>query len=183
MRTAATLRASIWILLSLTAATAQSPASRIAGAAKTFLSTLDAKQRQSVSFAFDDEKQRAHWSNLPNRMVSRAGLSMGELSAPQRSAAMSLLSSVLSRRGYQKVQEIMQADEVLKTNERNNPMFGQDLYFISILGTPSEKDPWMLQFGGHHLGVNVTIAGEKGILTPTLTGAQPALYTMNGKTV
>jgi hypothetical protein len=41
----------------------------------------------------------------------------------------------------------------------------------------------MLQFGGHHLALNVTIAGEQGILTPTLTGAQPALYTVNGKTV
>ncbi len=62
-------------------------------------------------------------------------------------------------------------------------MFGGDLDFISILGTPSEKTPWMLQFGGHHLALNITIAGERGILTPTLTGAQPALYTLNGKTV
>ncbi len=41
----------------------------------------------------------------------------------------------------------------------------------------------MLQFGGHHLALNVTIDGERGILTPTLTGAQPALYTSNGQTV
>jgi len=41
----------------------------------------------------------------------------------------------------------------------------------------------MLQFGGHHLALNITIAGEHGVLTPTLTGAQPALYTSNGKTV
>jgi hypothetical protein len=41
----------------------------------------------------------------------------------------------------------------------------------------------MLQFGGHHLGLNITIAGDQGILTPTLTGAQPALFTSNGKTV
>ncbi len=41
----------------------------------------------------------------------------------------------------------------------------------------------MLQFGGHHLALNITIDGERGILTPTLTGAQPSLYTLNGKTV
>ena len=75
----------------------------------------------------------------------------------------------------------MDADEILKNNERNNPMFGKDLYYISILGTPSEKDPWMLQFGGHHLALNITIAGEHGVLTPTLTGAQPALYTSTAK--
>ena len=29
----------------------------------------------------------------------------------------------------------------------------------------------MLEFGGHHLALNLTIAGERGVLTPTLTGA------------
>jgi hypothetical protein len=108
---------------------------------------------------------------------------MGELNGSQRSAALALVSSALSRRGFEKVQQIVEGDEVLKSNERNNPMFGKDLFFISILGTPSEKDPWMLQFGGHHLALNITIAGASGILTPSLTAAQPALYTLNGKTV
>ena len=108
---------------------------------------------------------------------------MGELSTVQRSAALNLLSSALSRRGFEKVQQIVEGDEMLKRNERNNPMFGKDIFYISILGTPSEKAPWILQFGGHHLALNLTIAGEHGVLTPTLTGAQPALYTVDGKTV
>src|ERR1700761_3139156 len=62
-------------------------------------------------------------------------------------------------------------------------LFGSDLYFISFLGTPSTTQPWMLQFGGHHLALNITIAGSRGVLTPTLTGAQPALFKLNGKTV
>ncbi len=62
-------------------------------------------------------------------------------------------------------------------------LFGSDLYFISFLGTPSATEPWMLQFGGHHLALNVTVAGNKGVLTPTLTGAQPALFKLNGKTI
>ncbi len=41
----------------------------------------------------------------------------------------------------------------------------------------------MLQFGGHHLALNITISGARGILTPTLTGAQPALFTQDGKTI
>jgi hypothetical protein len=136
-----------------------------------------------VLFGFDDEQQRVRWSNLPVRMVPRAGLSMGGLNPTQRSAALALVSSALSRTGFEKVEQIMEADGVLKKNEGNNPMFGKDLYYISILGTPSEKDPWMLQFGGHHLALNITVAGERGVLTPSLIGAQPALYTMNGKTV
>jgi Protein of unknown function (DUF3500) len=173
--------AAIW--LSVTAATAQTATSRIVSAANTFLSTLDEKQRQSVMFAFDDDKQRARWSNLPVSFVPRGGVSLKELNTAQRSAALALVSSALSRRGFEKVQEIMEGDEVNKINEGNNPIFGKDLYYISILGKPSEKDAWMLQFGGHHLALNITIAGERGVLTPTLTGAQPALYTIGGKTV
>ena len=41
----------------------------------------------------------------------------------------------------------------------------------------------MLQFGGHHLALNISIDGERGILTPSLTAAQPALYTVNGNTI
>jgi hypothetical protein len=162
---------------------AQTAGARAAAAADKFLSTLDAPQRQKVLFAFDDDRQRVRWSNLPVTIVPRAGLSMGELNATQRSAALALVASVLSRRGFEKVRQIMEGDERLKADSGGKPMFGKDLYFISILGTPSENTPWMLQFGGHHLAVNVTIAGERGILTPTLTGAQPALYTVNGTTV
>jgi len=171
------------ICSSVTAATAQTATSRIVSAANTFLSTLNEKQRQGMVFAFDDEKQRANWSNFPTSFVPRAGVSLKELNAAQRSAALVLVSSALSRRGFEKVEQIMEGDEVNKVKEGNNPIFGKDLYFISILGKPSEKDPWILQFGGHHLALNITIAGERGVLTPTLTGAQPAIYTSNGKTV
>ena len=183
MRTAPALRIFSLIFFSAPAIFAQSPTAKIVGAANSFLSTLDQRQRQSVSFAFDDEQQRKRWSNLPTRMTPRAGLSMGELTPAQRTAAYALVSSTLSPRGFEKVQQIVEADETLKANERNNPMFGKDLYYISILGKPSEKAAWMLQFGGHHLALNITIDGDRGILTPTLTGAQPSLYTVNGKTV
>ncbi len=164
-------------------ATTRSATSRVVGAANAFLDTLDPKQRASVSFAFDDEQQRARWSNFPTSFVRRAGLSLKELTDAQRSAAMGLLSCVLSERGLEKVRQIMEGDEVLKNNERGNPIFGKDLYYLSILGTPSEKDPWILQFGGHHLALNITIVGERGVLTPTLTAAQPAMFQSNGKTI
>lgn len=169
-------------LLSARALSAQSPTARIVRSATTFLSTLDASQRQGVSFAYDDAEQRKRWSNFPT-FFKRAGLSMGELSDAQRTAAMALVASALSARGYEKVQQIVAADEVLKGTDRNPAMFGKDLYFISILGTPSDTAPWMLQFGGHHLALNITIVGAQGVLTPSLTGAQPATYTVNGKTI
>jgi hypothetical protein len=41
----------------------------------------------------------------------------------------------------------------------------------------------MIQFGGHHLGLNITLAGPNGTLAPSHTGAQPATYEVEGKTV
>jgi len=171
------------VCLSATPAIAQATTPRVVSAANAFLATLDQTQRGKVLFAFDDAAQRARWSNLPTAMSRLAGVNLGELSATQRSAALALLSSVLSPRGFEKIQQIVEADELLRVNERSRAMFGRDLYYISILGTPSLDKPWMLQFGGHHLSLNITIAGEQGVLTPSLTGAQPALYTANGKTV
>jgi hypothetical protein len=214
----------VLVCSSLTIARAQTATARIVSAANTFLSTLDAGQRHKVLFAWNDEKQRANWSNFPVSFVPRGGISLKDMTPAQRSAAMALVSSALSQRGFEKIQQIMQADEVLKTtdtgpppagNDENRPpqgpppgpppgngpppgmagngppfggppggaTFGKDLYYISILGKPSEKDLWMFQFGGHHLALNITIAGEHGVLTPTLTGAQPALYTLDGKII
>ena len=207
MKAAYILPASGLMLLSLTAAMAQTATSRIVTAANAFLATLDERQKRSVLFSYDDQEQRKRWSNLPTSFVPRAGISLKDMSAAQRSAAMALVESALSPRGFEKVQQIMEGDEVLKSNDRGGPpppgrgpgvpppgsnsgrppgggaMFGKDLYYLSILGTPSEESPWMLQFGGHHLALNITIAGAHGVLTPTLTAAQPALYEIHGKTV
>ena len=174
------LASSVWA-----APRAETPTARIVKAANAFLATLDAGQRKRELFAFDDERQRARWSNFPTGFVPRAGLSLREMKPAQREAAMALVAAALSKRGYEKCLQIMEADEVFKRTEgaRDESMFGKDLYYVSILGTPSETKPWMLQYGGHHLAINLTVAGERGILTPTLTGAQPSMYTANGKTV
>lgn len=34
--------------------------------------------------------------------------------------------------------------------------FGRDNYYIAFLGAPSLTEPWMIQFGGHHLALNIT---------------------------
>jgi hypothetical protein len=66
---------------------------RITAAANAFLATLDASQRQRVVFAFDDDAQRARWSNFPTGVVRRAGISLKEMTTAQRSATMALLAT------------------------------------------------------------------------------------------
>ncbi len=207
------------------------PTADIVRAANTLLATLSSEQRQQVLYQFNDATQRARWSNFPTGVVARGGISLKQMSVPQREATMKLLATVLSPMGLEKVNEIREADDDFKSNgskrgpggRGNGPpsgpppggqngspppfggpggpggprgpggfggrpplsgdLFGSDLYYISFLGTPSTTQPWMLQFGGHHLALNITIAGSRGVLTPTLTGAQPAMFKLNGKTI
>jgi hypothetical protein len=41
----------------------------------------------------------------------------------------------------------------------------------------------MIQFGGHHLGLNITFVGGQSTLAPSHTGSQPAIYELESKTV
>src|SRR5580693_6692526 len=124
MRLVRKIHVVVLICLSAGAAVAQTATARIVNAANAFLSTLDEKQRQSVVFAFDDEQQRKRWSNLPTGMVPRGGISLKEMTPAQRSAAMALVSSALSQRGFEKVQQIMEGDEINKMTDKGPP-FGR----------------------------------------------------------
>src|SRR5204863_3857868 len=110
----------------------------IAAAADKFLATLDDAQRGKLVFDFKDEAQRKRWSNLPAGMVRRSGLRMGDLTPAQREAAMALLKAALSAQGYEKVVQIVEADEMLrKADVGRGPNFGRDEYFLSFCGRPS----------------------------------------------
>jgi Protein of unknown function (DUF3500) len=188
---------------------------RIAASAQALLSTLGDAGRAKVQFPFGGP-QKTRWSNLPSPMFQRDGLRMGDLTAPQRAAVMTMLSIALSRDGYRKVADIMRGDEVLRTTNGSGvprggpnpgggvpnpdragagargrgrggpgggPAFGEDEYYVAFVGTPSTTEPWTLQFGGHHLAINLTMGGSQATLAPSHTAAQPATYTVEGRTV
>ena len=168
---------------------------RVVEAANAFLATLTDPERTKGTFGFNSS-QRTGWSNLPSGIFQRNGLRLGDLMPRQREAALQLVAAALSREGYKKVTNIMNGDEVLKgsgggqTGGRQGGRgpgggirFGRDEYYIALLGAPSANSPWMIQFGGHHLAINVTIVGSNSVLTPSLPAAQPAKYTLNGETV
>ena len=175
----------------------------IVAATMAFLNALGPEQREKVQFPFTrqpmataayfkggphgnvtfvgEQYGQAMWSDLPLGDVPRPGLRLGSLSAAQRDAVMQMLQVLLSARGYQKVLAIMGSDQALA--EDTHFSGGPEYYTLGIFGAPSLATPWMVQFGGHHLALNVTMAGARGVLAPVATGAQPALYTSNGKTV
>jgi Protein of unknown function (DUF3500) len=156
---------------------------RIVASAQEFLATLDEAGRTKVQFPFNSP-QKSRWSNLPTGIYKREGLRLGDLGKPQRAAAMALLSTAFSPDGYRKVVEIMGGDETLRAGSAGrNVVFGEDEYYLAFLGAPSVTAPWMLQFGGHHLAINMTLVGRQATLAPSHTAAQPARYVLEGRTV
>jgi len=166
----------------------------IVASAQAVLATLDDAGKAKVQFPFDST-QKTRWSNLPSPMFQRNGLRLADLTAPQRAAVMTLLSVALSADGYRKVADIMHGDEVLRQTgggrgqgrgpggSGGGPSFGENQYYLAFVGAPAIGTPWMLQFGGHHLAINFTLMGANATMAPSLTGAQPASYSIEGRTV
>src|SRR5258708_6859466 len=173
---------------------------RIVAAAQAVVTTLDEAGRAKVQFPIDGP-QKTRWSNLPSPMFQRTGVRMGDLTSTQRAAVMTLLRAALSQDGYRKVVDIMRGDEVLRTGQSSadagrgggrgrgrgmrggGPAFGEDEYYLAFVGTPWVAAPWMRQFGGPDLAINLTLGGSQGTMAPSLPAAQPATYTVEGRTV
>jgi hypothetical protein len=168
--------------------------SRAVAAADAFLAALDPAKRLKANIDLN-EKTRTVWSNLPTGMAmqvgatERNGVKLGDMTPAQEKAALALVSATLSRDGFQKAMAIVDADEVLETRSApsrpatQKMRFGRAEFYVAILGKPSTTEPWMIQFGGHHLAINVTLAGPQNVLTPTHTGTQPASYSLEGRTI
>lgn len=100
---------------------------RAVAAANAFLATLTDAQRGAVLFAFTNSTQRRKWSNFPTGIFTRAGLRMGTLTAAQRSAALAAVQALLSEQGFRKVTNIVEGDEVLRSQgSSGNLVFGRD---------------------------------------------------------
>ncbi len=164
--------------------TAEKVVLQIVQSAERALESLSESQRESALFDFTDEAQRRNWSNLPTGIYERKGVRMGDLSESQQMAILRVLEATLSDYGYQQVIDNLHAEETLANPDASGRLkFGKDEMYFSILGKPSTEEPWMWQFGGHHLALNATVAGNRVTLSPSLTGGQPMRYEFKGKEV
>jgi hypothetical protein len=154
-----------------------------------FLATLSADELAKTTYAFDDSL-RYKWTNLPVGLEARPGIQYGSLSDKSRMAFHRVLSSLLSSQGYLKTTSLMQLDDILNTlyqqafdkGEINERMLKQmqglkwahGNYYISVWGKPSAQEPWGVNFGGHHIALNVTCRGNQVVMSPYFVGTDPA---------
>ena len=153
-------------------------------AARHFLDSLDADQRQAATYRFSDNAQRSNWSNFPEGMVPRGGVKLGALSESQRVNLDKLLGELLSEDGVRNITYQLAAEDMLVSGDVFGVMkYGSAYFYAAFLGEPSTTEPWMFQFGGHHLAINATVFGPHVSFSPMLTGGQPLHLRLDGDDV
>lgn len=144
---------------------------RLAGAASAFLATLAPAERAKVQLAFDSA-ERFNWFYIPK---DREGLPLKQMSAVQQKAALHLIETGLSQKGYSKAEAIRALDLILAEIEKNPVRRDPEKYYLTLFGDPSPIGTWGMRWEGHHVSLHWTLVNGVAIATtPQFFGSNPA---------
>jgi hypothetical protein len=142
-------------------------------AADAFLAALGGDQRARTQFGIDDAEWRK-WMNQD--FYVRQGVSFKEMSAAQREAAFGLLRAGLSAKALTQTRDIMKLNHTLgELNNNDFDRYSEWAYHITVMGTPSAREPWGWQFDGHHAIINYFVLGDQVVMTPMFAGSEPVI--------
>ena len=111
----------------------------------------------------------------------RQGVSFMEMMPAQRDLAFALFRTALSAKGLSLTRNIMRLNETLgELTDGNFDEYGEWLYHVTIMGTPSDNEPWGWQLDGHHVIINYFILGDQVVVTPFFAGSEP-VHATSGK--
>jgi hypothetical protein len=114
---------------------------------------------------------RYDWAYWP---TERVGVPLDLMTAEQRRLTHQLLTSLLSARGYLKVVQIMQLEQILGMLDTAGLPRGVGHYEVVLFGKPSATEAWSWRFEGHHVSLNVAVAPAGVSVTPSFFGSNPA---------
>jgi hypothetical protein len=155
-----------------------------------FVNSLSPLQKKSALLAFDDTA-RVKWNNLPVGMRARAGISIGQMTEPQRSLFHRILSVSLSSQGYLKSTSIFHLDNLLdemydsflynKVVDSSTHKMVKGLkwshrnFYLAFFGNPQDAR-WGFKVEGHHLSLNFSFVNNTLSVSPLFMGTDPAEY-------
>ncbi len=170
---------------------AEKTASSMASAASRFVASLTPEQKTKAQFPFESD-ERLKWHFIPTDMFARNGLTVKEMTEPQRRLALDLLRSGLSQRGYMTATDIMGLETILGELEASERAAAAaapagrgrgaqamvrdpERYFFSVFGTPSAGGAWGWRVEGHHVSLHFTVVNGSFVASsPTFFGVNPA---------
>jgi hypothetical protein len=141
-------------------------------AAEAFLASLTPEERKRTMFAMSDDQWRK-WENIDD--YYRQGVAFFEMTDAQKEAGFNLMRAGLSAKGLKLSRDIMKLNYTLGELGHNLARLGDENYFITLMGTPSAKDPWGWKVDGHHLAINYFVLGDQVVMSPAFFGAEPAI--------
>ena len=149
----------------------------VVDAANALLAGLSDEQRARTEYGVDDIEWRS-WDN--RHFYKRRGVGFDEMDETQRKAAFGLLEASLSVKGLKLSKDIMKLNGTLAELANNFDEYGEWLYWITIMGKPSETEPWGWQIDGHHLIINYFVLGDQVVMSPVFVGSEP-VHATSGK--
>ncbi|MDX1627278.1 MAG: DUF3500 domain-containing protein [Fulvivirga sp.] len=150
----------------------------IVEAVSQYIEELTADQKKISLFPVDSDEWRK-WHNI--EFYERQGLGIFEMNEKQKELAFNILKTSLSARGFEKSKNIMAMEGYLKRlvieqrqiPQRRIDLLGDDKFYFTIMGRPSESEPWGWQLDGHHLVINYFVLGDQVVMTPVFMGSEP----------
>lgn len=154
-------------------------------AARDFVASLDDDQRSLALFPFT-QAGFEKWHYIPMR--KRAGLRFDAMTPEQVRLAHALISSGLSRSGYQKATRVMSQQQLIYELEVRNgrtpftDIRNPDYYYFAIFGDPREDSVWGWRVEGHHISFHWAVNdGAIVSSSPTFYGSEPHNVTEGGR--
>jgi hypothetical protein len=147
-----------------------------AEAAAALVDLVPHEQRERLLLGWDSP-ERVRWQYTPG---ARPGLALADMDEVQRDAALALLRTGLSERGFSSAWAVMALESVLHDLERSRRRRGYERrdplhYWFAVFGDPAGSRPWGWRVGGHHVCVHVTVVGSSSVVLPLFLGANPAV--------
>jgi hypothetical protein len=141
-------------------------------AAQVFLTSLTAEQRTRTMFSVDAPEWR-EWSNMS--AYHRRGIGFDEMTEVQRERAFQLMRTALSAKGFKLSRDIMRLNQTLGELTQHLDRYSEWFYWLTVMGEPSETEPWGWQLDGHHLVINYFVLGNQVVMSPVFTGGEPVI--------
>lgn len=158
------------LLMALPAARLAAHDTDVARTARAFLELLRPGLRTACALPLEGE-ERTRWSYVPGE---RRGVTLGQLNASERAAAMEMLRASLSARGFEKTEGVIVLEGILRETEGDS-IRDPGRYYLTVFGIPSDDRPWAWRFEGHHVSLHFSSASGRVVSeTPAFFGANPA---------
>ena len=148
------------------------PVHAMAEAANKLMAEAETAQvSEKLRYPLDTDKWRC-WGN-PEFYFAQHGLRFEEHSETLRTAALNLVKTSLSQKGYDEMLGIMRINGFLGGLVGATRLMNERSYNFILFGEPSVSTPWGWSLWGHHLACCVLVLGGQIVVSPVFRGCEP----------